>query len=247
MSTGTPPIGTSPIGADAGEGVAAAPDILAQGSALVWNYQEDNFTWMDPYVDLPTPEPVVCMQYQFDPGWAVRFSDLFVTGSHEATFQDLIDAGTTYDDWYTAGAEKNLYWLTDGKLYASDQAAKFNGDKQYYVERRNIDLNDVVESFSTSRWIYAKQLYFHLASQIAVDNVNLNEFDIQVGWSDTLMDEPDWLPVTTINLQRKPAGGKVKYDFRSTGRYLALRMFFNATGPIRMTGAEIDVEQTYGR
>ena len=238
-------IGAKPLGGGGNDELTSPPATgvdtvpLPQGNALVWNYQEDNFTWADAYVDKATPEAVVCMQYQFDPGWSVRWSDL------TETWADLLDAGTTWDDFYTAGAEENVYWLTADKLYASDQAVKTDGSKQYYVERRNIDLNDVVESFTTSRWIYAKQLYFHLASQLAAGNAELNEFDIQVGWSDTLMDEPNWLPATTINLQRKPAGGQVKYDFRSTGRYLALRMSFNATGPIRMTGAEIDVEQTH--
>jgi hypothetical protein len=39
----------------------------------------------------------------------------------------------------------------------------------------------------------------------------------------------------------------VKYDFRVTGRYLALRMTFNATDEIQMTGAVLDVSQTHGR
>lgn len=189
-------------------------------------------------------DPAVCMKYQPAPGWQVTWDDLDAAGT---TWDDLTTDGTAWNDLYSGRAERNLYWLTANGLYAADQYVETEGGKQYFVERRNIDLNDVVEQFTTSRWIYAKQMYLHLASQIAADNTDVNEFDIQVGWSDTLMDEPDWLPLTTINLQTRANGGKVKYDFRSTGRYLALRFYFNRTGPIQMTGAEIDVAQTHGR
>jgi hypothetical protein len=104
-----------------------------------------------------------------------------------------------------------------------------------------------VEEFSSSRWIYAKQLYFHLASQLAALDVDPNTFDIQVGWANSLMDAPTWLPASTLNLQTTGNDGAVKYDFRVTGRYLSLRMDFDATGPLKMTGAEIDVKQTHGR
>lgn len=215
--------------------------------ALVWSYEEDNFTWKDAYVDSEMPEPIVCMGYQFDPGWAVRWSDLGEGGSHEATWEELEEAGTRWADFSNSGEEENLYWLTERGLYVSDQYAKTDGQKQYFVERLLIDLNDVVPQFSSARWLYAKQMYFHLASQLAANNVDPNTFEITVGWSDSLMDEPVWLSPVEINLQSRANAGKVKYDFRSTGRYLALRIDFSKTGPIKMTGAEIDVEQTHGR
>ena len=61
------------------------------------------------------------------------------------------------------------------------------------------------------------------------------------------MDPPDWLPTSTINLQNTAYDGKVKWDFRSTGRYLGLRMDFDETQKFTMTGGDVDAEQAHGR
>lgn len=220
---------------------------MATIDALIWNFEEDNFTFADSWVDAISPEAVICMQYQNDPGWSVRYVDLMPGGVQETTYLSLIANGTRYVDLSSLGEEENLYWLTAKGLYLSDQAAATTGTKSYFVERRNIDLNDIVGEFTTSKWIHAKQLYFHLASQLQAEVQSVNIFAIQVGWSDSLMDEPKWLPLSNINLQTRESGGRVKYDFRSTGRYLALRMYFDTTAEIKMTGAEIDVVQAHGR
>jgi hypothetical protein len=196
--------------------------------ALVWNFEDDNFTWMDAAVDNTTfLEPVVCIQYQPDPGWQVRWSDWAVGGDLESTWAAL--ATTKWSDLYSGPAEENIYWLTKDGVHLADQTVKTDGIKEYFTERQRLDLNDIVESFTTNKWIVA------------------NNFKISVGWTNTLMDTPDYLVAATINLQTRQNNGRVKYDFRSTGRYLALAMFFNQTAGIRMTGAEIDVEQTHGR
>jgi len=217
--------------------------------ALVWNFEDDNFTWMDAAVDEDVSlDPVVCMRYQFDPGWQIRWSDWAVGGDLETTWEEMNVGGINETDWnetYSGGAEENIYWLTQKGVWLSDQTVKIDGFKRYFVNRENIDLNDVVPEFTTDRWIYAKQLYFHLKS-MPVDT-DPNPFQIAVGWSDTLIDEPDYLPSSSINLQSRVNGGKVKYDFRSTGRYLALKMYFDGTQSIQMVGAEMDVEQTHGR
>ena len=90
-------IGAKPLGGGGNDELTSPPATgvdtvpLPQGNALVWNCQEDNFTWADAYVDKATPEAVVCMQYQFDPGWSVRWSDL------TETWADLLDAGYHMD------------------------------------------------------------------------------------------------------------------------------------------------------
>lgn len=215
--------------------------------ALVWNFEDDNFTWMDASVDLVTSlEPLVCMQYQPDIGWQVRWSDLEVGGSQESTWEELQTAGTKWSDLYSGSTEENIYWITKDAVYLSDQVVKTDGIKEYFVERQSIDLNDVVAQFTSDKWIYAKQLYFQLASPRLI-GAGANNFAIAVGWGDSLMDAPDYLLATSINLQTVDNTGKVKYDFRSTGRYLALAMAFNTTDEIQMTGAILDAEQTYGR
>lgn len=244
--------------------------------ALIWNFEDDNFTWMDASVDdAGVLDPIVCIKYQPDPGWQVRWTDLDNNtdvddawdpgtegplGDLAASWADLdngIDAGgftagavgsspSRWSELTSGPAEENMYWLTADGLFIADQTAKTDGIKQYFVERQRLDLNDVVESFTTDKWIHAKQLYFHLMSPELV-GAGTNDFRISVGWTDSLMDAPDYPTAATINLQSIINGGKVKYDFRSTGRYLALAMFFNTTADIHMTSAEIDAVQVYGR
>ena len=212
-------------------------------SGLVWNYEDNNFGWFDVAVDKDTSlEAVVCMKYQPDPGWQTRWSDLQAAGT---TWADLQLAGTKWSDFYSGPAEDNLYWLTDNGVYVADQAVKSDGIKAYICERTLIDLNDIVPAFTVDRWIYAKQLYF-LLKGLPADSLP-NPVHVAVGWSDTLMDDPDYLISAIINLQSKVNGGSMKYDFRSTGRFLALKMWFNQASKIQMTGAELDAEQRHGR
>ena len=210
---------------------------------MVFNFEDDNFTFMDASRDLvDSLEPVACMKFQYDPGWQTRWDDLETAGTEWA---DLQQAGTKWSDFYSGNAERNLYWLTKDNLLVSDQFAKTDGLKDYYLTREQIDFSDVVQDFRTDKWIYSNQLYFHAESDTTTSDANL--FTIAVGWQDTLNDEPTWPAPTELNLQDAQNGGKVKHDYRATGRYLSLRMTFNKTQAVAMTGAEIDIVQKQGR
>jgi len=213
---------------------------------MLWNFEDNNFSWMDSSIDkINQLEDIVCMKYQPDPGFITRWADLKVGGSYERTWQELESNNALWSDFYGKGAELNMYWLSDTGLWLSDQFVKINGKKQYYVERVLIDLNEIVSDFTSNRWIYANQLYFHLKGLL--ESEESNYFNVSVGWADTLNDEPDFLPLERVNLQTRQRQGTVKHDFRSTGRYLALRFEFNETSKIQFTGAEINAEQTHGR
>ena len=184
--------------------------------ALVWNFEDDNFTWMDASSDMDSYlEPVVCVKYQPDPGWQVTWANLDNNtdvdaiwppgtegplGSVPSTWGELQTAGTKWSDLTSGAAEQNVYWLTRDGVMLADQAVKVNGIKEYFVERLQIDLNDIVESFTTSKWIYAKQLYFHLMSP-RLQGIAENTFCIAMGWTNSLMDLPDFPPAPVINLQ----------------------------------------------
>ena len=214
--------------------------------AMVWNFEDNNFAWMDSSIDkISQLEDIICMRYQPDPGFITRWKDLEPFARFAKTWQDLTVEETRWADFYGKGSELNMYWLSDTGLYISDQVVKINGAKQYFVERVLIDLNEVVSDFTSDKWIYANQLYFHLKGVLQSENSNY--FSVSVGWADTLNDEPDFLPLEKVNLQTRQRQGTVKHDFRSTGRYLALRFEFNETSEIQFTGAEINAEQTHGR
>jgi len=216
-------------------------------TALVYNFEDDNYTWMD--ASEPTAEglkPVVCMQYGFNPGWVTRWTDLIDTGE---TWADLLGEAPQREwiDFYSHGTEENMFWLTADRLLKSDQQIQLiDNPKEYFVERKHIDLDDLVQAWTTNKWKHLKQFYFHLQSPADIGD-SANTFDIAVGWSKNLMDDPEWLAPSTINLQSTTNSGEYKYDFRTTGRYLAMKMDFSNTKEIKMTGGDLDASESHGR
>jgi hypothetical protein len=190
---------------------------------------------------------VKVMQYGFDPGFQVRWEDLDGTQWANGGVGDLESLGyILWRDMYGAGLEENMYWFTNTGLWKSDQVVKTDSLKQYFVERQDIDFDDLVNDWTSNSFKHVKQFYFHLQSPTTIGN-SANTFDITLGWAKNLMDTPDWLPAGTVNLQTTNNDGRYKWDFRTTGRYLAIRMTFNATNEISMTGGDMDANQSHGR
>lgn len=224
---------------------------------LVYNFEDDNYTWMDASVDYSETvevdegefetytylDPVHCMHYAFDPGWVVRWSDLQSGGTQ---WDGLQDAGTRWSDFYYHGGEKNMYWLTPAGVWRSDQVIKTDSLKQYTIERDDIDLDDVVQQWNSSNIKYAHNFYFHLESP-SLSGTDPNNFTFAMGAKLALQDSPTWGDTATVNLQETPNGGKHKVDFRATGRYLSMQMTFNATQAIKMSGGELFAEESHGR
>jgi hypothetical protein len=92
-----------------------------------------------------------------------------------------------------------------------------------------------------------RQFHFHIAGELDDSVVTANNFDITVGWSNNLMDSPNWDEPKTVNLQKTDRNGNHKADFRTTGRYLSLRFDFDDTGAFVMTGGDLDAEDSHGR
>ena len=248
--TATSATATITIGSD----LVPSPEDLAR-SALCWNFEDNNYTWFDAAVDFGTTlDNVPMMHYGVDPGWATRWDAAVLDGYTWASIQTPPDSNPWTEsvvspewvDMYGRGNEENLYWATGGGVWKSDQYVKTDGVKRYFVERQQIDLDDMVPAWTTNNWKYTKQWYFHLQTPF-IDNTEANDFTMQVGWADTMMDDPDYIPVQTINLQKRSNGGAYKWDYRSTGRYLSIYMTFDGTQEIRYTGADVDVEAGHGR
>jgi hypothetical protein len=212
-------------------------DALPNRIALVWNYEDDNFTWMQASVeDNEVLWPVVCMQYGFDFGWKTRWADMLTTWESEPL---------TWGDFNERGKEEALFYLSKTGVWKADQKVVIDGLKDYFVVRKAIAPNDFNPQWTSNNLIHIKQFYFHLQSRnITVEH---NTFDIAVGWANNLMDNPDFTSFNTINLQNTRYAGKVKWDFRSTGRYMAMSLNFNETYELAMTGGDIDVELSHGR
>ena len=222
-------------------------------SALVWNYDDNNFTWADASVVLTTVlDPAVCMQYGFDMGWQTTYADFT---AYNTTYAEL-EAGTDpwsllageparYNDFYAAGTEQNLYWLTPDGVYKADQVIEKSGVKSYFAERTRIDMDDINPELKSNSYKQIKQVYPLLQSPS--DVLGVNEYEFTIGWSNNLMDLPNYSASIHINLQRTFVGGRHKIDVRETGRYLAMMWDFTYTDEIAMTGADVDASELYGR
>lgn len=215
----------------------------SQREALVYNYEDDNYTWMDAAAESDVLDPVNWMVYGFLPGWQVRWDDLQASGD---TWEDLFLAGTKWSDFYSHGSEKAMLWITNKGVHRSDVAVSRVGQKLYYVERTGLDLDDLVPQWTTNMWKLISDFYFHLQSPSGTV-VNPNTFTIQFGWSENLMDTPVYEDIEELNLQETDKGGSVHHDTMTAGRYLAMRMTFNATDVIKMTGGDAEAQEIHGR
>jgi hypothetical protein len=223
-------------------------EAFTRRNALVWNFEDDNYTWMDAAVDTGTDlTDVVCMHYAFAPGWGVRWQDLIPepTEIWKGGTGTIITATTKWSDLLSAGNDKHLFWLATDGVYRSDQAVKTDGVKRYFVERVAIDLDDLVPEWTTNNFKHLRQFYFHLQSPTPLDGTN--NFTMRVGWGKTLMDAPTWEPEVTVNLQETDSSGAYKADLRTTGRYLSIEMNFDTTNELKMSGGDMDVILSHGR
>ena len=223
--------------------------------ALVWNFEDDNFTWMDASViigidsDMQQLSDVTCMRYGFAPGWVVRYQGELDQG---VTYDDFMggtdpwgpgNRATRYSDLYSAGKDQNFYWASKEGIWLSDQVVDTSGVKSYYAERTGIDFTEQGLATSDS-YRHVSRIYPLLQSS----NVGTgNTYSFTIGWGANLMDPPDYSDAREINLNTSDYAGKHKIDLRETGRYMAWRFDFTYTGELNMTGADIELEVVYGR
>lgn len=220
-------------------------------TALVWNFEDDNYTWADlAAVEGVNLSDASFMHYRFDDGWVTRWNSSNLDGISWAD----ISTGTSpwreplaprWLDFSFSGRAQNMYWLTADNIYQADVEIGTSDKKLVFVERQQIDLDDLDPSWTSNYVKHLRQVVFLLQTPITVESPNT--FDISAGWAQNLMDQPDWVTAGTVELNTSANGGKYKWDVRTSGRYLSLRMDFDATNVIRMTGADIDVEPRYGR
>lgn len=238
------------------ESVAASSN--ATRHALVYNYDDDNFTWKDPLVEIMADSgqwglfDIDYQVYGFTPGWQARWDDWASGGVSESTWEDAKAGGTNatlWSDTFERGESKQVMQVTNGLLYkANDQINRKGSLKQYYVERTQMDLDDMVPEWTTNKIKQIKQFVFHMQSdQRFVLPGTANDFDFYVGWSNNLMEDPNWKAPVTVSLEDRKAGGKHKVDFRSSGRYLAMHYDLTNSQQLAFTGGDIDANEVGGR
>ena len=125
---------------------------MALRTALVYNYEDDNFTWMDAsaILDDLSLSSAVCIAYQFEPGFQTRWSDLQLA---QTLWSELQTAGTKWSDFYKHGEEEDMYYLTADGIWKADQVIDTSGAKDYYVERTQLDFSDAAEHGTVYHWL----------------------------------------------------------------------------------------------
>lgn len=187
---------------------------------------------------------VACMTYSFNAGFAVRWSDLEAAGT---TWAELETIGTKWSDFYGHGTEENMYWLGKDGLYRADQTVKTDGIKSYYVHRDDLDLDDVVDQWTSYNYKYSNQMFFHIEHPRKQAESVPNSFNLTMGAKNNLMDDPSWRDPVVVHLNKTANNGKHKADYRVTGRYLAMHISFDETGEFKMSGCEMQAEEAHGR
>jgi hypothetical protein len=231
-----------------------AEDPIPERFALVWNFEDNNFTWMDASViDAQDLIPCVSMNYGLEPGWQSLQDKGIIWGTTGDTGPDNLMAGTDHwgnnesptgwDDFYYAGKEQSMFWLTELGVSESDQVLDKSGVKSYFAERVAMDFDDALGTTSNT-YKHVRQLYPLLQSP---KSGAMNTYGFSIGWAANLMDDPDYKPERTIYLNKSDYSGKHKIDTRSTGRYMAMKWDFTYTDEIAMTGVDIDIEEAHGR
>lgn len=240
--------------------VALAISLTAEQTAtrhgLVFNYDDNNFTWKDTLIEIGNDVDgyklydITYETYGFTPGWQARWEDYKDGAIKAQTWENAkTGAGNRWSDTYGSSNSKEVMQVSKGDVYKSDQVDnRQNSLKSYFVERTQMDLDDLVPDWTTNKIKQIKQFVFHMQSDMRFIDANReNTIDFYVGWSNNLMDEPDWKAPVTVKLEDRASGGAYKVDYRTSGRYLSTRYDLTDSVQLAFTGGDIDANQVAGR
>jgi hypothetical protein len=225
---------------------------------MVYNYDDDNFTWKDPQVEIGQDGvgyalyDISYQTYGFVPGWQERWSDYAVGGVKEQTWADALGAPQAsrirWTDTFDKSDSKEVVQVTDGLVYRADQVDnRYNSLKTFFIERSQMDLDDLVPDWTTNKVKQIKQFVFHMQSDERFITTDPNTIDFYVGWSNNLMETPNYKPRRTVDLRDRDNGGKYKVDYRTSGRYLTMRYDLTDSKQLAFTGGDIDAKEAAGR
>lgn len=211
---------------------------------LVYNYDDDNYSVIDAAVDRGAGlDSVNCMVYGLDIG---RVSE--VGQDWDASTLSWDSNGALRWDQLQGGAASqsvrvSMFWITPNGLYRANQLSTASPNKQYYVRKTNMDLDELNPALTTNLWKHLRQVYPHI--------IGKGMMRARFGWSPNLEIYPTWGPWSDFRLLDEDLPltqqSDVKIDCRTTGRYLAVEYNFNDIKAMKFSGADMDVMPVYGR
>lgn len=246
------------VQSDAALAISTVASTFNTRHGLVYNYDDDNFTWKDPAVEIGNATDgwklydVSYQTYGFAPGWQERWSDYALGGVKQATWADELAKPTAdktrWTDTFDKSNSKEVLQVTNGLVYKADQVNnRYGALKQFFIERTQMDMDDLVPDWTTNKVKQIKQFVFHMQSDERFITTDPNEIDFYVGWSNNLMEDPKYKPPVTVDLRSRDKGGKYKVDYRTSGRYLSMRYDLTDSKQLAFTGGDIDAKEAAGR
>jgi len=200
--------------------------------ALVYNYEDDNYTVIDATVDIDNAlVPVVDMVYGLDLA-DTDAGEIALLWDNAALPWDSY--GETRWNSNAQVSDVGVLWLTGDKLFRANIVSTPAPNKSYVVRKTNIDLDDLSPEMTTNLWKHLRQMYPHILAD--------GSMQVRFGWSSNLQLAPIWDDYITYTFTVDN-----KVDTRTTGRYLAMEFTFEDTTAMRFTGSDIDVLPVYGR
>lgn len=246
------------VASDAALAISTQATTFNTRHGLVYNYDDDNFTWKDPAVEIGNGTDgwalydVNYQTYGFAPGWQERWSDYALGAIKGSTWAGEIAKPTAdktrWTDTFDKSNSKEVLQVTDGLVYKADQVDnRYGALKQFFIERTQIDMDDLVPDWTTNKVKQIKQFVFHMQSDERFITTDPNEVDFYVGWSNNLMEDPKYKAPVSVDLRSRDNGGKYKVDYRTSGRYLSMRYDLTDTKQLAFTGGDIDAKEAAGR
>jgi hypothetical protein len=221
--------------------------------SLLWNFKNDTFTWKDPTTEQQEGDEwiqhdVDSQVYAFVPGFQQRWEDYQGGAILENTWAD---AGTlTWFQTFSKGRDKEMLVMSNGQLFKAEAKRNRAGShKKYFVERTQLDFDGLSPEFRSGKVKQTKRFIMDIqGDQRMIARSAANKVDMYVGWSMSLMDDPNYKQTPlSFNLQATDFGGSYKVDYRSSGRYMGLYWDMTEASQLSFTGGEIEVSQTSGR
>jgi hypothetical protein len=249
MTTTVRPTVADPNGGPSG---TAGYSTVAKHS-LLWNFKNDTFTWKDPTTEQQEGDEwiqhdVDSQVYAFVPGFQQRWEDYQGGAILENTWAD---AGTlTWFQTFSKGRDKEMLVMSNGQLFKAEAKRNRAGShKKYFVERTQLDFDGLSPEFRSGKVKQTKRFIMDIqGDQRMIARSAANKVDMYVGWSMSLMDDPNYKQTPlSFNLQATDFGGSYKVDYRSSGRYMGLYWDMTEASQLSFTGGEIEVSQTSGR
>ena len=200
-----------------------AADSQSANRALVYNWTQDAFT----FVDLPNVRSLTVADRMDTSG---NYANSTATWNASTDYWSNVSLGTQANNIKVFGADS----VGDKIRLMNDTNGLSGSAMSAYLEATKIDLDQVLGKSTRN----IKQLNGIMPQIEGTGTVR-----VQVGISDAPQDGIRWQVDKTFNVESDH-----KIDFRTSGRYFALRIeSTSASDYWRLTGLDIDVQEVAGR